>query len=599
MARIGKLLIDEGLITNDQLQEALREQQAGNEFVGTILVQKGWISEEQLQDALIRQTGAPPIDLDAVNFDPELASIVPVALARRARCIPVKKTGTVLHVAMQNPEDERTLEKIGQTSGLTVKPMVSTGASIDRNIVRLYGESAAAAAEAAPAPGPAAEAPRARASKTGAQKRQIDGKQLDDVIRKSVQEAGDVERDDERETEALPLLDIQPLDPPVVRLVNGLLLKAIQMHASDIHVEPMENDVRVRFRVDGVMREIQRLPNSMKSAIGSRVKIMANLNIAERRVPQDGGIKMALSETEAIDFRTSILPQIYGEKIVMRVLGVGELKNSVPELGFKGRALELVQDALNNPVGMILVTGPTGSGKTTTLYTILRVINTPDVNIVTAEDPVEYRLDGITQVNVRPIIGYTFDAALRSFLRQDPDIILVGEMRDFETAGIAVKAALTGHLVLSTLHTNDAPSCVVRLIDMGIEPYLVASAVKVVIAQRLLRRICTNCREELPLKDAERTDLDQAILASIEKHFRGKGCTTCGGTGYKGRIPVFEVMGVKSQEMRRIVTEGGTEVQVAAVARREGLRTLSDEALDLVNQGVTSLDEAIQIIVAD
>jgi type IV pilus assembly protein PilB len=323
------------------------------------------------------------------------------------------------------------------------------------------------------------------------------------------------------------------------------------------------------------------------------------MDIAEKRVPQDGGIKLMLNEGENIDFRVSSLPSIYGEKMVLRVLGTSDLRASVDDLGFDGRNLELVREAVANPYGMILVTGPTGSGKTTTLYTILNQLNQPGDNIVTAEDPVEYRLNGITQVNVRPTSGLTFDAALRSFLRQDPDIILVGEMRDYETAAIAVKAALTGHLVLSTLHTNDAPSTVVRLVDMGIEPYLVASAVKLVIAQRLMRRVCLNCKTDVDLTELEKSDLDQTTLASVEYLAKGTGCEKCNNTGYKGRIPVFEVLSVKSPDMKRAITEGGTEVQVGQIAKREGMQTLTDCAIELVNKGITSLDEAASIIMAE
>ena len=422
-------------------------------------------------------------------------------------------------------------------------------------------------------------------------------RELDQALKHAVQEAQPDDVDDAIEN--LTKLEVRDLDPPVVRVINGLLIKALQMGASDLHIEPLENALRVRFRVDGCLEEIIRLPNEMKSSVSSCLKIMSSMDIAEKRVPQDGGIKLALDGGESIDFRVSSLPNLYGEKLVLRVLGTSDLRESVDDLGFDGRNLEQVREAVANPYGMILVTGPTGSGKTTTLYTILNQLNLPGVNIVTAEDPVEYRLDGITQVNVRPTSGLTFDAALRSFLRQDPDIILVGEMRDYETAAIATKAALTGHLVLSTLHTNDAPSTVVRLVDMGIEPYLVASAVKLVVAQRLLRRVCAQCKQDVPLTELEKSDLDQTTLASIEYLAKGVGCDACNGIGYKGRVPVFEVLSVNSPDMKRAITEGGTEVQVGQIARREGMQSLGDCAIELVNQGVTSLDEAARIIMAD
>jgi type IV pilus assembly protein PilB len=371
------------------------------------------------------------------------------------------------------------------------------------------------------------------------------------------------------------------------------------MGVSDIHIETLEEEMRVRYRIDGKLIEIMRLPADMKNTLTSRLKIMAGMDISERRVPQDGGIKMALGENETIDFRTSSLPNIYGEKMVLRILGNTQLMGSIDELGFKGQAYEWVCEAVANPYGMIVVTGPTGSGKTTTLYTILGQLNTDDINIVTAEDPVEYRLRGITQVNVRPSMGLTFEMAMRAFLRQDPDVILVGEMRDYETASIAVKAALTGHLVLSTVHTNDAASTIVRLVDMGIEPFLVASAVKLVIAQRLLRRICSNCKVSVDLAELEKTDLDQTTLSSVEALFQGEGCVNCNGTGYAGRVPVHEVLAVKSKELKRAITEGGTEVQVAQIAKRDGMVGLADNAIQLVNTGVTSIEEAVSVIAAE
>jgi len=420
---------------------------------------------------------------------------------------------------------------------------------------------------------------------------------LDQILKHAVQEASPDDPDDVGEK--LDRLEVRELDPPVLRIINGLLLKALDMGVSDLHLEPLEGGLRVRFRVDGCLQEIMTLPSEMRGSIASCLKIMSNMDIAEKRVPQDGGIKLALDNRENIDFRVSSLPNLYGEKIVLRVLGTSDLRASVDDLGFGGRNLEHVREAIENPYGMILVTGPTGSGKTTTLYTMLKQLNEPDVNIVTAEDPVEYRLDGVTQVNVRPSAGLTFDAALRSFLRQDPDIILVGEMRDYETAAIATKASLTGHLVLSTLHTNDAPSTVVRLVDMGIEPYLVASAVKLVVAQRLVRRICPDCKHDVDLAELERSDLDQTTLASVEYLARGGGCDACNGIGYKGRVPVFEVLSVRTPEMKRAITEGGTEVQVGQIAKREGMQTLTDGAIELVNKGITTLEEAAGIIMAE
>jgi len=396
-----------------------------------------------------------------------------------------------------------------------------------------------------------------------------------------------------------PPLEVAPQDPPMVQLVNAMLLEALQLRSSDIHIEPYPDKLRIRYRVDGSLIIAHELPPGTMAGLVSRLKVMASMDIAERRVPQDGRIKLALPGKGNIDFRVSVLPTIFGEKVVMRVLGTGQLKKAVADLGFNEASYQDVKESLRNSFGMILVTGPTGSGKTTTLYTMLSELSAPDVNIVTAEDPVEYNLPGITQVSVKPQIDFTFDVALRSFLRQDPDIILVGEMRDYETAAIAVKAALTGHLVLSTVHTNDAPATVVRMVDMGIEPYLVASAVKLVIAQRLIRRICAHCKEEVEISAEEQEHLHESTLAGIQKTCSGRGCDRCNKTGYMGRAPVYEVMPVRSKDLKRVITEGGTEVMVGQVARREGLITLKMEALRLVNEGVTSLQEALQIIVSE
>lgn len=398
--------------------------------------------------------------------------------------------------------------------------------------------------------------------------------------------------------------ELQPLivdtdDAPVIQMVNALLLEALKSRASDIHIEPYPECMRVRFRVDGELRTMHDLPVKVSAGLTSRLKVLASLDIAEKRFPQDGRIKLGLPEKGSIDFRVSTLPGIHGEKVVMRVLGTGSLRDSVAQLGFREKPLQYVNEALKNSFGMIVVTGPTGSGKTTTLYTMLKELSDPTVNIVTAEDPVEYNLPFITQVSVKPQIGFTFEVALRSFLRQDPDIILVGEMRDYETAAIAVKASLTGHLVFSTVHTNDAPSTVVRLVDMGIEPYLVASAVKLVIAQRLIRKLCVHCKQAATISAEEQENLHETTLQRIEKCFTAKGCEKCGNSGYYGRVPVYEVMPIRSKDLKRVITEGGTEVMVAQVARREGLHSLKDEALNLVNEGVTSLEEALQIILSE
>ena len=439
----------------------------------------------------------------------------------------------------------------------------------------------------------------AQAKRPKAMSATADDQRTDAIMKSAVEEVQETWAADDFEGPEGEIVDLEAEDKsPVIKLVNSMLRKAVEMKASDIHIEPFEDEVRVRFRVDGVLMKILSFPKRAATAVVSRIKIMSRMDIAEKRIPQDGRMKTKFSEDVSIDYRVNTLPGVYGEKVVIRILGQAELRNGIEDLGFRGEAKRSVIEAIQNPYGMILVTGPTGSGKTTTLYTILQQLNTEDVNIVTAEDPVEYRLKGITQVNIRSNIGFTFDVALRAFLRQDPDIVLVGEMRDFETAAIAVKAALTGHLVLSTLHTNDCASTVVRLVDMGIEPYMVASAVKLVIAQRLVRRICTECKEEIPVREAERKEIDEAALEEIEHLYKGRGCRKCNGLGYKGRAPVFELMPIKSTELKKIITEAGTEVQISQVARKEGIRTLRDCAIEMVNEGLTTIDETIGIIMS-
>ncbi|MCA9319945.1 MAG: Flp pilus assembly complex ATPase component TadA [Planctomycetes bacterium] len=578
MADVGTALVDAQVISAEQLQKAASS--GGN--LAEALIDQKMIEERDYVDIVARSFGLEIARFENFQPDPDAAALITESTFKSTGCLPMRKDGAQLEVATSDPGNDRVIDRLARTTGLSIKVLVAGPKSLAREAGRVYGAAAAKAA-----------APAFDVTQIGPSL-----KDLDQKLKNAVQEiSGDVE-----EAPGLadtPLLELNDLDSPVVRVVSGILIKALKMGASDIHIEPLEESLRVRLRIDGCLVDVLRLPSEMKSAIISRTKIMASMDIAEKRVPQDGGIKVRLTDRDTIDFRVSSLPSIYGEKIVMRVLGTSDLRPNVDALGFEGRMLELVRESLANPYGMILVTGPTGSGKTTTLYTFLNSLNSDDVNIVTAEDPVEYRLKGITQVNVRPTAGLTFDKAMKSFLRQDPDIILVGEMRDYETAAIAVKAALTGHLVFSTLHTNDAPSTVVRMVDMGIEPYLVASAVKLVVAQRLLRRICKNCKEDVDIAEAERSDLDQTTLASIEYLSRGRGCDACNGIGYKGRIPVFEVMAVKSKEMKRAITEGGTEVQVAQIAKREGMLSLTECAIDMVNRGITTLDEAMSIIMAE
>ncbi len=577
MPEIGQALLDANVINAEQLQKA---RGAGGSLAEA-LVDGRAIDEREFCATISRSFGIEEARVESATPDEDALALVPESLFKSTGCLPLKKDGAMLHIATADPGNDRTIDRLARSTGLTMKVFVAGPKAIQKAGAKIYGTTGPAKKEVDP-------------TDVGMELRDLEQK-----LKNATQEVAVDDSDEDSHLNGAIRLEINDLDPPVVRVVNGLLMKTLKMGASDIHIEPLEAELRVRLRIDGCLIDIIRLPSEMKSAIISRTKIMASMDIAEKRVPQDGGIKVVLKNGESVDFRVSSLPNIYGEKIVMRVLGTSELRPNVDALGFEGRALEAIREAIANPYGMILVTGPTGSGKTTTLYTILNQLNTDDVNISTAEDPVEYRLDGITQVNVRPSTGLTFDKALKSFLRQDPDIILVGEMRDFETSAIAVKAALTGHLVLSTLHTNDAPSTVVRMVDMGIEPYLVASAVKLVVAQRLLRRICSNCKVDVDLAEAERSDLDQTTLASVEYLSKGEGCEKCNGTGYKGRVPVFEVMSVKTKEMKRAITEGGTEVQVQQIAKREGMFSLTEMAIDFVNKGVTTLEEAMSIIMAE
>jgi type IV pilus assembly protein PilB len=582
--QLGEMLLQEGLITSQTLQQALQEQKSSKRFLGEVLISMKALTEKQLVDALARQPGISSVDLAKVNFAPELAKVIPHSVASKRGCIPLQITGNMLQVGMLDPLDDRTINMLNQQSGRTIQPVAISPAAFPDALRRLYGNSAEAGASA---DDPKREIPS--------------GPEIDQLVEHVMQEVSDAEiaKDGGKKTAEAIRLEIEPTDPPVIRLANAILLKCVQTGASDIHIEPQEHVLRVRYRVDGTLHQFYEIPKTMCSALTSRFKIMSSMDVAEHRIPQDGRIKLSLGGGTSIDFRINTLPGVHGEKLVARILGTGMLKGRVADLGFANENLELVENSLKSHFGMILVTGPTGSGKTTTLYTMLNQVNDEAVNIVTAEDPVEYNLPGLHQVNIHAAIGFTFDTALRSFLRQDPDIILVGEMRDYETAAIAVKAALTGHLVLSTLHTNDAPSTVVRLIDMGIEPYLVASAVKLVIAQRLVRKICSNCHEERPLAELDKLDLPTDLLENIERICQGRGCEKCNGLGNKGRLPLFEVMAVKSAEMRRVITEGGTEVQVSQVARKEGMVSLRENALTQVNKGVINIEEAVKIALSD
>jgi type IV pilus assembly protein PilB len=557
--RIGDQLIHEGLVTREQLSKALDDARNGGNRLGFSLVKLGFLSEQDLVRALARQHRIPAVDLERVKLDPRILKLVPPEIAVKHQVLPLRRVGRTLTVAMANPTDLGVLDDLKFVTRLDIEPVIAGDFSLRKIIEKEYEAS---------------------------------DERINDLLKQIEQEEIEVVDDREEEMNVTALAAAVD-EAPVVKLINGILTDAVQRGASDIHFECYEKDVRVRYRIDGVLHEIMRPPPKMKAALISRFKILSDLNIAERRVPQDGRIKLRLGK-RVIDFRVSTLPTLFGEKIVLRILDKSNLTLDLEKFGMEERAEKNFMRAIMNPYGMVLVTGPTGSGKTTTLYSALSKINSPEVNIMTAEDPVEYNLHGINQVQVRTEIGMTFAAALKAFLRQDPNIIMVGEIRDLETGSIAIKAALTGHLVLSTLHTNDAPSTITRMIDMGIEPFNVASAVNLITAQRLLRRICGNCKESTTypeefLRGAGLTDqeIDEASF------FKGAGCETCGGTGYKGRAGLYEVMAM-SPALRRMVLQGAATSDLQKQAIEEGMLTLRMDGLLKMRKGVTTLEEVIK-----
>jgi type IV pilus assembly protein PilB len=564
--KLGELLVKAQIITPQQLDKALAEQRTSGGKLGEVLQRLAFVTEDDIIECLSHQYGVPSINLRHFDIDEAVAKVIPVDLARKYNVIPVNKTGATLTVAMSDPTNIFAMDEITFMTGYRVEPVVSSEEAILEAIDRYFGSS-----------------------------REIELKKVMDDLA-TVDEAALELLEEEEELDIAKLAD-EASEAPVVRLVNLLLTDAIKRGASDIHIEPYERTYRVRQRVDGILYEVMTPPLRLKDAITSRIKILAKLDIAEKRLPQDGRIKMkAKVEARAreLDFRVSTLPTLFGEKVVLRLLDKENLRLDMTKLGFEKPSLKKFEDAILKPYGMVLVTGPTGSGKTNTLYSALQRVNTPEVNILTAEDPVEFQLPGINQVQMKDSIGLNFAAALRSFLRQDPNIILVGEIRDFETAEIAIKAALTGHLVLSTLHTNDAPTTVFRLMNMGIEPFLVATSVNVIAAQRLVRRICANCKEET---EAPIQTLLSVGFAESEAHniklFQGRGCDKCNGTGYKGRVALFEVMDV-SEDVRELILSGATAVELRRKAIEEGMITLRESGLHKIREGVTTIEEVVR-----
>jgi type IV pilus assembly protein PilB len=556
--RLGEILLREGLVTRDQLAQALTEQKNTKHRLGYVLVKLGLVQELEITKVLARQYRMPAVDLTRFEVDPKILKLVPAEMATKSVVLPLKREGRTLTVAMADPTDLGLLEDLKFITRFDLFPVIA-GEYTLRNLIEKHYESS--------------------------------DQQLQTILKDMEETGEDVEVVETEEDETVTQAQID--DAPVVKLINGLLTDAVRRGASDIHIEPFEHEIRVRYRIDGSLLEIMRPPLKMKAALTSRVKILSQLNIAERRVPQDGRLKLKMG-SRVIDFRVSTLPVLFGEKIVLRILDKGNLTLDLTKFGFEEKAEKDLMKAILNPYGMVLVTGPTGSGKTTTLYSALSRINTPEVNIMTAEDPVEYNLMGINQVLVRTEIGLSFAAALKAFLRQDPNIIMIGEIRDLETGGIAIKAALTGHLVLSTLHTNDAPSTITRMIDMGIEAFNVASAVNLVVAQRLVRRICKDCKGEHKYKDEELASLGTDLVKLKGLTFmKGSGCDTCSGTGYKGRAGLYEVMAL-SPELRRMILRGASVADIRDQAVVEGMLTLRMDGMKKIERGVTTLEEVVK-----
>ena len=557
--RLGDLFVREGLIDAQQLQAALADAKEGGTRVGFSLVKLGFVGENELTRMLSKQYRLPAVDLEKVEVDAKIYKLIDGEMAYKHLVLPLRRVGRTLTVAMANPSEIEAIDVLRFKTRYDIEPVIVGEYTLRNHLEKYYG---------------------------------VSDDQVEDLLGDFLEE--DLEFvEDEEEEESVAALQSQVEDAPVVKFINGLLTDAVTKGVSDIHIEPYEKEIRVRYRLDGTLYEVMKPPMKMKAALVSRIKILSDLNIAERRVPQDGRIKLRMKR-KMVDFRVSTLPVIFGEKIVLRILDAGNLTFDLSSFGFEPQAEKEFMGAIANPYGMVLVTGPTGSGKTTTLYSALSQINHDGVNIMTVEDPVEYNLHGINQVLVRNEIGMGFATALKAFLRQDPNIIMVGEIRDIETGGIAIKAALTGHLVLSTLHTNDTPSTITRMLDMGLEPFNLAAALNCLTAQRLLRKICSDCRVETTYEEeylmSARVPLD---WAGAQTFYKGEGCNTCSGTGFKGRQGLYEVMLVNSAIRKAIMADAGTD-ELREVALDNGMLTLRMDGLKKVERGATTLEEVIK-----
>jgi type IV pilus assembly protein PilB len=582
--RIGELLLKEKRITPEQLQESLNYQRTNGGKLGANLVKLGIVTDDEITALLSKQYGVPSIAIAQFEIDPSVVKLIPAETARRYQILPLSRSGAILTIAMTDPTNVFAMDDVKFMTGYNVEPVVASETALLEALDKYYGVGAVQAKPALPAAS-------LRESALDVATRALD------EMPTLAGADGEVEIIDDLEEISAETLARQGEEAPVIKLVNVVLMSAISKGASDIHIEPYEKEYRIRYRIDGILYNIMSPPLKMRDAITSRIKIMAKLDIAEKRLPQDGRIKIRFSDDGSpkdIDFRVSCLPTLFGEKIVMRLLDKAKLMLDMTKLGFEDESLKKFETAISKPWGMVLVTGPTGSGKTNTLYSSIAKINTPDTNIMTAEDPVEFNLPGVNQVQVRENIGLNFAAALRSFLRQDPNIILVGEVRDFETAEIAVKAALTGHLVLSTLHTNDAPSTINRLMNMGIEPFLVASSLNLVCAQRLVRRVCQDCKVEDTVAQQALEDIGfSAEDARTVRPYKGTGCEKCNKTGYKGRIGLYEVMEI-TDELRELILVGASATELRRKAVEEGMISLRGSGLRKVKAGATSVEEVLR-----
>jgi len=612
--KLGELLLKENMVSPQQLQDALNHQKMSGGKLGKAFVSLGFVKDEEITSLLSRQYGVPSINLDHFEVDPAIIKIIPAETARKYQVLPLSRSGATLTIAMADPTNVFAMDDIKFMTGYNVEPVVASESALEDAIDRYYGSMRSLELRregGGPSPaGGGYGIPGGAAG--GSIKEVLDGPTLSVDDMAAIGGLSEIDLDSMHDADAdveTVKTDEDEIDlgnlaksadaAPVIKLTNVLLVDSLKRGASDIHIEPYEKEFRVRFRIDGILYNVMALPMKLKDPLISRVKIMAKLDIAEKRLPQDGRIKIKMKvedRSRDLDFRVSVLPTLWGEKIVMRLLDKSKLMLDMTKLGFEPHSLERFKNAISKPYGIVLVTGPTGSGKTNTLYSAIAALNKSDTNIMTAEDPVEFNLPGINQVQIKENIGLNFAAVLRSFLRQDPNIILVGEIRDYETAEIAVKAALTGHLVLSTLHTNDAPSTVSRMVNMGIEPFLVGTAVNLIQAQRLVRRVCSKCKVDVTAEVPSKTLIDIGFTPDQVGSFqvmKGKGCQTCNGTGYKGRVGLYEVMEI-TEGIRDLIMVGATAVEIKRKALEEGMLTLRMSGLEKIKNGVTTVEEVLR-----